>query len=99
MLGVEPNQQCTARLWRELSRACKGLYVRYGQMYIETPRNPTSPITWDTQQLAVSYVYPLRRLGPLKWLQLEWENNWEKAPTGASQIPNNIFFVELFSAF
>ena len=61
------------------------------------------PITWDTEQLAVSYVYPLRVkhfLGSLpKWLQIEYERNKEKPPAGMSEIPDNVFFVELFSAF
>jgi hypothetical protein len=50
----------------------------------------------------VSYVYPLRvsgyKVAP-KWLQFEYERNTEDAPEGASEIPNNVFFIELFLAF
>jgi len=100
LLGVEPNAQCTG-IWREISPACKGLFVRYGKLKIDVPETLDS-ITWDTDQLAVSYVYPLpsKKLGGLpKWLQIEYERNREHPPAGASQIPNNVFFVELFSAF
>jgi len=100
LLGVEPSAKCTG-IWRELSPACKGLFVRYGKLKIDVPKTLDS-ITWDTDQLALSYVYPLRvkRYGALpKWLQIEYERNHEHPPAGASQIPNNVFFVELFSAF
>jgi len=101
LLGVEPSAQCTAP-WRSFSSACKGLFLRYGRLDIDVPRTLDS-ITWDTEQLAVSYVYPLRVkhfLGSLpKWLQIEYERNKEKPPAGMSEIPDNVFFVELFSAF
>ena len=58
LLGVEPTSQCSAP-WEDLAGACKGLFVRYGQLDIDVPETSNS-ITWDTQQLSLSYVYPLR---------------------------------------
>jgi hypothetical protein len=51
--------------------------------------------------LAVSYVLPIKcKYLPLaKWLQFEYERNTEELPAGADDIPNNMLFVELFSAF
>ncbi len=100
LLGVEPSPKSTSP-WRELSGACKGLFVRYGKMKIDVPKT-LDPITWDTNQLALSYVYPLRvkSISSLpKWIQIEYERNREETPAGMSQIPNNVLFVELFSAF
>lgn len=101
LLGGEPSRQCTG-IWREMSGACKGLYLRYGELKIDVPRT-LDPITWDTTQFAASYVYPLRVkrfLGRLpKWIQIEYERNREEPPAGASQIPNDVFFVELFTSF
>jgi hypothetical protein len=103
LLGAEPSKQCTG-IWREMSGACKGLFVRYGALDIDAPAmaDVKKSITWDTKQLAVSYVYPLRmkRYTSLpKWLQFEYERNREEAPAGLEEIPDNLFFVELFSAF
>jgi hypothetical protein len=103
LLGVEPSAQCTAP-WRSMSGACKGLFVRYGALDIDVPpiADVKKSITWDTRQLAVSYVYPLRmkRYTSLpKWLQFEYERNKDEAPGGLQEIPNNLLFVELFSAF
>jgi hypothetical protein len=101
LLGIEPSAQCT-HPWREFSAACKGLFVRYGKLNIDVPKT-LDPITWDTNQLALSYVYPLRvkkYAGELpKWIQIEYERNRESPPSGMSQIPNDVLFVELFSAF
>jgi len=99
VLGAEPKAGGTGML-SGLAGVCKGLYLRYGQLDIDVP--PTlSTITWDTTQLAVSYVLPLNnRLGKYpKWLQLEYEKNTEDTPGVASDIPNNVFFVELFTSF
>ncbi len=100
LVGVEPSAKCTG-IWRELSGACKGLFVRYEKLDIGTPAVVNQPITWDTSQVAVSYVLPIKtRLYPLgKWFQIEWERNKESAPEGADEIPNDVFFIELFSAF
>ena len=103
LLGVEPSKECTG-LWRDLSPACKGIFVRYTKMDIDVPATVGSvwdAITWDTEQLAVSYVLPLKldNAGFFKWLQFEYERNKEDAPAGAEEIPNDIFFVELFTAF
>jgi hypothetical protein len=99
LLGAEPSMQCTG-IWREMSGACKGIFVRYVDLSIDAPET-LNTMTWDTQQFAVSYVLPLRCkwLPAAKWLQFEYERNREDAPPGASDIPNDLFFVELFSAF
>ncbi|MCJ7795509.1 MAG: hypothetical protein MUQ56_01855, partial [Thermoleophilia bacterium] len=55
VVGVEPTAQCTG-IWSEMSRACKGLFVRYGKVSIDTPPLVANALTWDTKQLAVSYV-------------------------------------------
>jgi len=99
VVGVEPTRDC-AGIWREFSRACKGLFVRYTNIDVDTPTT-LRPITWDTSQLAVSYVLPIKiKQAPLiKWLQIEYERNKEQPPAGASEIPNDVFFIEAFSAF
>ena len=104
LLGAEPSAQCTG-IWRDMSSVCKGLYVRYGQYEIDVPET-LNTMTWDTEQLAVSYVLPLQCsfLGNYpKWLQFEYERNTQDAPiigsVQADEIPNDTFFVELFSAF
>lgn len=99
VLGVEPTPECPGS-WRDMSRVCKGAFVRYTKLNIDTPRTPNS-ITWDTQQWAVSYVLPLKLswLPHARWLQFEYERNRESPPPGASQIPNDLLFVELFTSF
>jgi len=102
LFGVEPSKQCTWP-WDDLSGACKGLFVRYTKLDIDVVHDIASPITWDTSQFAASWVVPLPwgsqpGLGA-KWLQIEYEWNHEDVPNGGDQIPNNVFFVELFVAF
>ena len=85
-----------------MSGACQGLYVRYLNLDIDVPPVVNNTMTWDVEQLAVSYVLPLRckRLGGYpKWLQFEYERNKEGTPLGADEIPNDVFLVELFTAF
>jgi len=99
LLGVEPTPKCTGLL-REMSGACKGLFVRYVDLNIDVV--PTlSSRTWDLEQIAVSYVLPLKckALPFFKWLQFEYERNKENPPAGADEISNDLFFVELFTAF
>jgi hypothetical protein len=99
LLGIEPTNQCSLP-WRSFSAACKGLFVRYTSLDIDVPVT-TNSITWDTQQWAISYVYPLHiknRLSP-KWVQIEYERNMEDPPAGLEEVPNNVFFIELFTAF
>jgi len=101
LIGVEPSTQCTG-IWREMSGACKGLFVRYLNLDMDVPPVVNNTMTWDIEQLAISYVLPIdtKLLGGYpKWLQFEYERNEESAPAGASEIPNNLFFVELFTAF
>jgi len=100
LFGVEPTKQCTG-IWRELSGACKGLFVRYVSLDIDVTPVMDSSLTWDTQQWAVSYVLPIKiKYLPLaKWLQIEYERNTEDSPEGAEDVPNDMLFAELFSAF
>jgi len=102
LVGVEPTKQC-AGIWRELSGACKGIFVRYTDLSIGVDPVVNNPYTWDTQQWAVSYVLPLKGIGLdvpyFKWLQFEYEQNKEDVPEGADENPNNVLFVELFGAF
>ena len=99
LLGVEPTPKCTG-IWRDLSGACKGLFVRYVDLNVDVV--PTlSSRTWDVEQIAVSYVLPLKckALPFFKWLQFEYERNKEDVPAGADEISNDMFLVELFTAF
>ena len=99
LIGVEPTPKCTG-IWREMSGACKGLFVRYVDLNVDVV--PTlSSATWDVEQIAVSYVLPLKckSLPFFKWLQFEYERNKESVPAGADEISNDVFFVELFTAF
>jgi hypothetical protein len=101
LIGVEPSKQCTG-IWREMSGACKGLFVRYLNLDMDVPPVVNNTMTWDIEQLAISYVLPINTTllgGYPKWLQFEYERNEETAPAGASEIPNDLFFVELFTAF
>mgnify|MGYP005841157433 CR=1 FL=1 len=100
LLGVEPTPQCTG-MWRELSSVCKGLYLRYVNLDIDVPAVPTVSTTWDTQQYAISYVLPIRckQTSLPKWIQIEYERNTEDAPAPLDSVPNNVFFIELFTAF
>jgi hypothetical protein len=100
LVGVEPSAQCTG-IWREISPACKGLFVRYTNLDIDTPPVLTNSLTWDTSQWAVSYVLPIKiKYLPLaKWIQIEFERNEEDVPAGGDDIPNDVIFAELFSAF
>jgi hypothetical protein len=87
--------------WREGGEGRRGFYARYSQLYIGVPTT-LYPVTWDTQQLALSYVLPLHTdfAGGLpKWFQFEYERNTESVPAGADQIPNNLLFVEFLCGF
>ncbi len=101
VLGVEPSKKCTG-VWRDMSGMCKGLFVRYLNLDIDVPPVVNNAATWDVEQLAVSYVLPIQSKlfgGYPKWLQFEWERNTEEAPVGADEIPNDLFLIELFTAF
>lgn len=101
LIGVEPSKQCTG-IWRDMSGTCKGLFVRYLNLDVDVPPVVNNTMTWDIEQLAISYVLPINTKllsGYPKWLQFEYERNEESAPAGASEIPNDLFFVELFTAF
>ncbi|MGQ9524838.1 MAG: hypothetical protein ACUVTZ_08365 [Armatimonadota bacterium] len=67
-------------------------FVRYAQQNMGSAANPANPLSWDTRQLSISAVQPLRKG---LWMQYEMEINTEKP----GSVKNNIFFVELFSGF
>ena len=69
-------------------------FARYAKQDMDIARS-ANPLTWDTQQVSISLVQPLRKG---LWLQYEYEINTEDTDTGLS-VPNNIFFVELFTGF
>lgn len=77
----------------EMSSGWK-FYVRQSKQDMDLV--PTdNPLTWDVTQTSLSVVQTLRKN---LWLQYEYEINGEKSNTG-DKVSNNIFFVELFSAF
>lgn len=82
LVGLEP-----AKGWR--------YYARYSQQDMDTAAT-TNPLTWDTQQVTLSLVQPLKKS---LWLQYEYEINSEDPPAGVSKVKNNLFFVELFTGF
>jgi hypothetical protein len=69
-------------------------FARYGfqEMHTATTANPLS---WDTGQLSLSVVQPLRKG---LWLQYEYEKNLELVPS-AMKVKNDLFLVELFTGF
>lgn len=70
-------------------------YVRYAEQNMGA--TPTAnKLSWDTQQTSLSAVQPL---GKGLWLQYEYEINNESPAPGEDKVDNNLFFVELFSAF
>jgi len=100
LIGVEPSMKCTG-IWRDMAGACKGLFVRYVNLDTDVTPVVNNSLTWDIEQLSVSYVLPLRCrwLPYCKWLQFEYERNTEDVPAGADEVSNDMLFVELFSAF
>lgn len=70
-------------------------YVRYAEQNMGA--TPTAnKLSWDTQQTSLSAVQPL---GKGLWLQYEYEINNESPAPGEKKVDNDLFFVELFSAF
>jgi hypothetical protein len=70
------------------------VFARYGTQNMDTPRT-ANPLSWDTKQLSLSVVQPLRKG---LWMQYEYERNREGTNSGVN-IPNDIFFAELFTGF
>ena len=88
LVGTAASDNCSIPL-RDGSPACKGLFVRYGRLTIDVPKT-LDTITWDTQQLGVSYVWPLHTdfAGGLpQYFQFEYQRNTEDPPAGASPDP------------
>jgi len=70
-------------------------FARYAKQDMRIPAT-ANPLSWDTDQLSLSAVQPLRKA---LWLQYEYEINGEKPPAGIGKVKNNIFFIELFTGF
>lgn len=70
-------------------------FTRYAEQNMNTPLTD-NPLSWDTKQISVSLVQPLRKA---LWIQYEYEFNMENTDVGRDVIDNNIFFVELFTGF
>lgn len=55
-----------------------------------------SQATWDTQQLTLAIVQPIRKG---MWVELEWEKNMENPISGTPNKDNDLLFAELFTGF
>jgi len=74
------------------------LYLRYASANNDI--TPTADqLTWDTTQLMLSAVQPIKWTGGPVWIQVEYERNDEKPPSGTNKIKNDVFFAELFMGF
>lgn len=73
-------------------------YARYGKLDLNPPGVTANELTWDQKQLILSVVKPLRAKKPV-WLQLEYIKNDEDPPAAALEKDNDVFFLELFTAF
>jgi len=74
------------------------VFVRYGQENNDITPTATQ-LTWDTSQLMVSAVQPIKWAGGPVWLQFEYERNDEKPPVATPEVSNDVFFAELFVGF
>lgn len=70
-------------------------YVRWSALNNDEAPGTTNT-TWDTQQLTVGFVQPIRKG---VWLEVNFENNLETPPSGTAQRKNNLLFAELFTGF
>ena len=70
-------------------------YVRWSAL--NNDQAPTSTnTTWDTQQLTIGFVQPIRKG---VWLEINYESNMETPPPGDPCRDNNLLFAELFTGF
>ncbi len=79
----------SAGKWRDFSPGYKGFYARYTRLNIGVPETPALD-TWNTQQVALSYVIPLHTRainGYPRWMQFEYERNTETAFPGGIKSP------------
>ena len=70
-------------------------YIRYTALNNNQPAN-VNQLTWDTQQLTVGIVQPIRKG---VWAELEYQKNWESTGGGAPQVNNDLLFLEFFTGF
>jgi hypothetical protein len=70
-------------------------YARYSQQNMDIVPT-TNPLTWDTRQISLSAVQPLRKG---LWLQYEYERNLENPVASVAKVKNDLFFIELFTGF
>ena len=80
-------------------------FARYGKLDLDPPSAGdivstlvSNQFRWDQKQLILSVVKPLRKGKPI-WLQLEWIRNAEDPTGGASDVDNDVLFLELFTGF
>jgi len=71
------------------------VFARYGVQDMDVTAT-SNQLTWDTQQISLSVVQPLRKN---LWIQYEYEINDEDPPAGVGSVKNDLFFVELFTGF
>ena len=71
-------------------------FARYSKQDMPASRLSANEFSWDTKQVSLSIVQPLRKG---LWLQWEYEINSEKPPVGVDTKKDNLFFVELFTGF
>lgn len=70
-------------------------YIRWAA--IDNNQAPaTAQQTWDTQQLTIGFVQPIRKG---VWLEIDFENNMETPPSGIGTKHNNLLFAEFFTGF
>ena len=70
-------------------------YAKYAAL--NNNKTPTSlPYSWDTQQLTIGIIQPLRKG---VWMEFEYEKNWESPGGGASDVDNDLLFLEFFTGF
>lgn len=70
-------------------------YVRWAELDNDQP-TLANERTWDTQQLMIGIVQPIREG---VWLEFQYEKNMEDPPAGVSEKDNDLLFVEFFTGF
>ncbi len=71
-------------------------YVRWSALNNDRAPLAASQATWDTQQLTLGFVQPIRKG---VWLEINYENNLETPPPGTPTRKNNMLFAEFFTGF
>lgn len=68
----------------------------FAQNIAGPPARQIGQPTWDTRQLTLAYIQPIRKG---IWVELDYERNLENPPAGFGDKDNDLFFVELFTGF